>query len=168
MRLRGLSILLFIGMGFGYCNVNVEASEPSIYSKMLTPSPLGKDRILIVCSITSNDRGKLNQIYKSILWDEFIERDLVVVEVSKRMVSTVLAVKGTHDDIFRMARHHDYGDKLREKANCAHDFELILVGKDTGVKARWTNGFTQEDLFKRIDAMPMRRFEMQQQQKKDN
>lgn len=167
MKLKCLSILLFICIGIGYGNINIEASEPSIYSKMLTPSPLGKDRILIVCSITNNDRRKLNQFYKSVLWDKFVERDLVVVEVSKRIVSTVLRVKGRHDDVFSMARHHDYGDKLREKANCENEIELILIGKDTGVKARWTNGFTQEDLFSRIDAMPMRKFEMRQKQGKN-
>lgn len=161
--IRLLCIILCPGLGIGYYHASTEASEPTIYSKMLTPSPLGEDRILILCSVSGSDSEKQNKFYESILWNEFIERDLTVIEVSKNTVSTVLLVKGANgDNSVSKARHHDYGNELRNKANCKNDFELILIGKDTGVKARWKTDFSQEDLFKRIDAMSMRRFEMQE------
>jgi len=146
----------------------VLASEPSIYSKVLTPSPLGKDRILVLCSLNNVDEEALREFYESVRWSEFSERDLTLIEISKGMVSSVLGISLKNSSRWvNAARHHDYGDKLRKRANCDGDLEFVLIGKDTGVKMRWTNDFTQEDLFSRIDAMPMRRFEMRQQREKN-
>ncbi|WP_026942269.1 DUF4174 domain-containing protein [Hellea balneolensis] len=161
IAVRRLFIILCLCTGIGCYHASIEASEPTIYSKMLTPSPLGKDSILGVCSGENTDSGKINRFYKNTYWDEFIERDLVMVEISKRTVSTVLGITNANeDDLIEKAKHHDYSDKLRQKAACKNAPEFILIGKDTGVKARWYNDFTQEDLFSRIDAMPMRRYEM--------
>jgi len=146
----------------------VLASEPSIYSKVLTPSPLGKDRILVLCSLNNVDEEALREFYESVRWSEFSERDLTLIEISKGMVSSVLGISLKNSSRWvNAARHHDYGDELRKRANCDGDLEFVLIGKDTGVKMRWTNDFTQEDLFSRIDAMPMRRFEMRQQREKN-
>lgn len=151
--------LVCLGIGLGCINGYVKASEPSIYQMMLTPSPLGKDRILVLCLLKKNDGEKFKEFYGSVKWDEFSERDLVLVEVSENILGSVFG------DSRKGARHHDYGDMLRRKADCKDELEFVLIGKDTSVKARWKNDFTQEDLFNRIDAMPMRRFEMLQQRK---
>lgn len=42
-------------------------------------------------------------------------------------------------------------------------FEMRLVGLDGGVKAIWTQHTTCQDIFDRIDAMPMRQQELQKQ-----
>ena len=151
-------------MALGYSSGGFAASEPTVYSKILTPSPLGKDRVLVLCSLEKSDNEVLAQFYDSVIWDEFSERDLTLVEISKSTVASVLRGnrRASHRKI-NAARHHDYGDQLRKKADCKDDLEFVLIGKDTGVKARWHKDFTQEDLFNRIDAMPMRRFEMRQQ-----
>ena len=41
------------------------------------------------------------------------------------------------------------------------DFEVVLIGKDGGIKARTDNPNALEDLLALIDTMPMRRTEMQ-------
>ncbi|MEO0393899.1 MAG: DUF4174 domain-containing protein [Pseudomonadota bacterium] len=40
-------------------------------------------------------------------------------------------------------------------------FAVILIGKDGGEKARWTDLVSMDEIFTRIDAMPMRQWEMQ-------
>ncbi len=39
-------------------------------------------------------------------------------------------------------------------------FEVRLIGKDGGEKARWTRPVPPTEIWKKIDAMPMRREEM--------
>jgi hypothetical protein len=45
----------------------------------------------------------------------------------------------------------------------ASGFGVELVGKDGGVKARWGDVVGREELWARIDAMPMRRRELREQ-----
>ena len=153
---RYILSLTFLSLGLGCINGYVNASEPSIYQKMLTPSPLGQDRILVLCVAGKHDDKVLKAFYSSVKWNEFADRDLRLVEISKNTLSSVFGADR------RGARHHDFGDKLRRRANCKVDLEFVLIGKDTGVKARWKTDFTQDELFARIDAMPMRRFEIRQ------
>jgi hypothetical protein len=40
-------------------------------------------------------------------------------------------------------------------------WQTALVGKDGGVKARWASPVDPDDIFALIDAMPMRRDEME-------
>lgn len=164
---RFLFVFICLGIGIGHSGYTV-ASEPSIYSKMLTPSPLGNNRVLVLCLLKESDEETSAQFYESVVWGKYVERDLIVVEVSK---STVRSVFSDHrrnvSESITKTMHHDYGDALRKKANCKNELEYVLIGKDTGVKARWLNNFAQEDLFNRIDAMPMRRYEMRQRADKD-
>ena len=41
-----------------------------------------------------------------------------------------------------------------------HPFEVILIGLDGGIKLQKTDLLTKEELFNRIDSMPMRRAEL--------
>jgi hypothetical protein len=133
---------------------------------MLTPSPLGIDRVLVICSPKKDNTEALEQFYESVIWSEFSARDLTLVEISQ---STVSSVVGDNDSDVRRkittARHHDYGNELRYRADCKSDLEFVLIGKDRGVKKRWESSVPQEELFQIIDAMPMRRYEMQQRGK---
>ena len=43
-----------------------------------------------------------------------------------------------------------------------HDLTLILIGKDGGEKGRQVGSFDLQDIFDRIDAMPMRQQEMRE------
>lgn len=42
-----------------------------------------------------------------------------------------------------------------------NDFAVVLIGLDTGVKAVWEVPVSMQDIYERIDAMPMRRRELQ-------
>ncbi len=44
----------------------------------------------------------------------------------------------------------------------AHDFQVELMGKDGGVKARWDNLVGVSELWARIDAMPARRRQLRE------
>ena len=44
----------------------------------------------------------------------------------------------------------------------SHDFQVELMGKDGGVKARWDNLVGVSELWARIDAMPARRRQLRE------
>ena len=167
-RLRLQGVFLSAGIGLGFNAICAAGSEPSIYSKMLTPSPLGKDRVLVVC-VGDDVRDKnLVNFYDEVSWDEFSERQLTIVEISQNSVQSVLPSKsGNVKEDMTRARHHDYEDALRLRAECENDFKFALIGKDTGVKKRWKNTLPQDELFQVIDAMPMRQFEMRKGKRND-
>jgi hypothetical protein len=52
--------------------------------------------------------------------------------------------------------------ELRDRYGSGSEFEVILVGKDGGVKLRSDEPVAAEELFALIDSMPMRRREMQE------
>lgn len=145
---------------------NIMASEPSIYSKLKTPSPLGKDRILAVCVPTTLDDTTLEAFYDGVDIDGFADRQLTVVEVYKRRITSVIL----SDDTSKTQRlnHDDFGKRLRSTVNCQNALEFILIGKDTGVKHRWQAKPEMSEIFALIDAMPMRKFEMRKQQRDKN
>jgi hypothetical protein len=78
------------------------------------------------------------------------ERDVVVISVLKDMVSTRErpAAPVSADDL------RDAYDVL------PHDFRVVLIGKDGGVKLRQDEPILAADLFALIDSMPMRKQEM--------
>lgn len=45
--------------------------------------------------------------------------------------------------------------------NEQYEFEVILIGLDGGVKLRKTDQLTTDELFRLIDSMPMRRWELE-------
>lgn len=167
MDFRHLGFVLCVGIGLGCISVETSASEPSIYSKMLTPSPLGRDRVLTLCVTEIYDDEDLMQFYDNLKWDEFSSRHLTVVEISRNTVqSVIIDNRANVKEGVTRAWHHDFGDKLRGKAGCDNNFKFTLIGKDMGVKKRWKRLLPQDELFQIIDAMPMRRFEMRQQKEK--
>jgi hypothetical protein len=63
-------------------------------------------------------------------------------------------------DIQALSDISDLGrGQLRESLQI-DEFEIILIGKDGGVKLRSKTPISLEELFSLIDAMPMRRQEM--------
>ncbi len=87
-------------------------------------------------------------------FDALRERDMVVVTIVGQTVRSLIgppvAAKAG------ALRHHLGLD--------THTFEVVLVGKDTGVKLRSNEPVSANELFSLIDAMPMRRQEMRQRQ----
>lgn len=166
IMIRCLSFTFTVSALLTFHSSNAIASEPSITSKLLTPSPLGKDRILVVCVGDSINDTKLDTFYNSVNLNQFSERQLTLVEVGKWGVASVISLEGSSKPL--KARHDDFGNQLRETANCQNDFDTVLIGKDTGVKARWTGMPPMDALFDTIDAMPMRKFEIRQQRRDKN
>lgn len=136
--------------------------------------PLGQSRLLLMCLPNDREisRDEISFIYKTD-WEEFSERDLLFIGLNKKTAFNFVAQdlqKDTSATGLRsqyIYRNPIAGEAIRKRVDCKHEFEMILIGKDMGVKARWTIGFTQEDLFNRIDAMPMRRYEMRERQRND-
>jgi hypothetical protein len=59
--------------------------------------------------------------------------------------------------------------ELRDKYDISNnDITVILIGKDGGEKIRQQGTFDLEEIFRRIDAMPMRRSEMRNRSENKN
>jgi len=165
---RRLTTLLFVSIGFGFNSIALSASDPSIYSNILTSSPLGDDRVLVLCLLKKSDNEILSQFYDRVNWDGFSERHLTIVEVTEHVVQSVFVDNpGNAKGVIKRARRQDFGDQLRRKANCKTELEFVLIGKDMGVKKRWERSVPSDELFNIIDAMPMRRYEMRQKAEKN-
>ena len=83
--------------------------------------------------------------------DGMLERELIVVDVS---TETSELVAGGRTDVPDAA-------SFRARFDLPEDgFQVVLVGKDGGVKERRSREFPIEELFGIIDAMPMRQQEM--------
>jgi hypothetical protein len=71
------------------------------------------------------------------------ERDLIVIDVTNAI------------------------DPLRSRFDIAEDaFTVILIGKDGGEKARWSQPIEPDAIFSLVDAMPMRIDEMRQEERR--
>ena len=128
--------------------------------------PLGHYRLLVLCvpeaSVSAGEQFR--KIHFQIDWDEFAERDLVLIHSQTTTSYTVHGLPINKQTPFGMTvdwnRTQHINNNVRNRARCADHFEIVLIGKDTGVKKRWDMFPPQEDIFNTIDAMPMRRYEM--------
>jgi Domain of unknown function (DUF4174) len=78
------------------------------------------------------------------------ERDIVVISV----LGAVVEVGGKPDAAASSV-------ELRDAFNVSpHDFRVVLIGRDSGVKLRQDEPILAADLFALIDSMPMRKQEM--------
>jgi hypothetical protein len=81
-----------------------------------------------------------------------VERDVVLVAATGQGVS----VDGGSSDAFRV-------EQLRlAYAAATTGFQVVLIGKDGGVKLRAAEPVRADELFALIDAMPMRRRKMRE------
>ncbi|MEM6685296.1 MAG: DUF4174 domain-containing protein [Bacteroidota bacterium] len=113
-----------------------------------------KHRILIIKA----DKSESSMVQKQLkefnaVSNEMRARKLVVYHITGDNY-TFLDFKNTQNDVGKV--HGDLANVLKDK----HDFEVILIGLDGGVKLRQTNILSQQALFDKIDSMPMRRSEL--------
>lgn len=94
-------------------------------------------------------------------WQGFVERDLVIVTMRSGQVE-ILNADGTRD-----LAPSDTRAQIDQSNHCNRGTDFNLIGKDGGVKKRWSDAVLIEDLFAAIDAMPMRRYEMQQEKRQN-
>ena len=83
--------------------------------------------------------------------DGFLERDLIVIRLLEDKATVLVGETAMlpESELFR-----------RRFAISGDAFEVVLIGKDGGVKERRRTVFETEELFGIIDAMPMRMREM--------
>lgn len=111
-----------------------------------------KNRVLLVFSAGA-DNEESREMRESIREhdSDFAHRDMVVgwvyADASGKLAGIDLSA--------------EYSASLRDAAGIADDdFQVLLVGKDGGVKSRYASPPLLEDVFALIDSMPMRRAEM--------
>jgi hypothetical protein len=118
-----------------------------------------KSRLLFVFSPTTSEPrfAAFNQsVLKARL--DLDERDLVVFRVVEKGASLVGERAITKED----------AEKLRRRFNVQSGrFAVILTGKDGGVKMVREDRVDLQEIFDRIDSMPMRRQEMEERLARD-
>ena len=108
-----------------------------------------KNRVLVLFAEPGDVRYGEQQKLLDAVRDGLAERDMLVLGVIGREVTTLFgAVSGFE---VNAVRNTAGGDEV---------FEVVLIGKDGGVKRRWTTPVSPQELFAIIDAMPMRASEM--------
>lgn len=108
-----------------------------------------KNRVLVAFGGAMD--GRLRQQITLLMknTDDLADRDMIVLQVSGDTVSTIF---GSAPDLD--------ADALRAGAKASGDeFQVILVGKDGGIKLRSNQVVGDVELFDLIDRMPMRRAE---------
>jgi hypothetical protein len=107
--------------------------------------------------------SKTDSTYQAAQWQikdlskEFIDRDIVIFHLIEN--GTSLVGDSLIDQLISISLREDYHIEPSE-------FKVILIGKDGGEKLRQKDGIDFKVIFNRIDAMPMRRSEMQKREKK--
>jgi len=111
-------------------------------------------RILAACPSQGN-------IYEGISpkvdWPAFKDRDLVILKLTDTeaqiIYKNVWGMRG-------MQFSEDNSAPLRRMSDCGAEDKYVLIGKDGGLKRRWTGKLSIDKLFQTIDAMPMRQYEI--------
>lgn len=112
---------------------------------------LWENRVLVLFADAGDARyGEQQGLLESVR-DGLSERDMLVLGVTGQSVTTLFGDVSGFDVA---AVHHTVG------GDSAEPFEAVLIGKDGGVKQRWTTPVSPEALFAIIDVMPMRASEM--------
>lgn len=126
-------------------------------------------RLLLICGDREAALGtKLQEDqFGRLDWSGYLERDLVVVGVSPG-ASIVFDTSSFASELENPSVHvwNDGDIELEKISICSMGQPAVtLIGKDGGVKGRWSSPVSNEDLFARIDSMPMRQREQRDKQK---
>jgi hypothetical protein len=111
-----------------------------------------KNRLLFLFA-PDRSHPMLDELHRSLAAQnaEVIDRDMVIFEILESAPSRV------NDDYIEA----EAAQSLRKKFSVQQGtFEVILIGKDGGVKLRSQDQVNLSDIFSLIDAMPMRREEV--------
>ncbi|MCR9268486.1 MAG: DUF4174 domain-containing protein [Hyphomonadaceae bacterium] len=123
-------------------------------------------RLVVVCTSVagSGDPPLLSAQYEQAFedWPGYIDRDLILVWLDQDYVMSWWPVANDNKDASLLIRGSETDESdLRGRTGCGSDREFVaLIGKDGEVKARSETAISNQDLFARIDSMPMRQREM--------
>ena len=113
------------------------------------------NRIVIIkaSSVASNNyQAQLKQFEDAT--DEMIARKFVLYTILGEDVSFINYEDSTKNKVGKLT------EDLAKILNQKHNFEILLIGLDGGIKRSETEVLTKNDLFEIVDAMPMRRSEL--------
>ena len=114
--------------------------------------PLGKNRILVACHQSSSEA--LLGIRPHMDWSGFRDRDIIfLVQENDAIYILTETALPTRLKSISVAQ-------IKSDADCSVENGYTLIGKDTGVKRRWSRQLNVNELFQTIDAMPMRQYEI--------
>ena len=147
--MSSISILLLILVSFSMA----QGSEKVSVADLDLDALRWKNRVLVLFSPSESEasfqsqKQDLASSTKAVL-----DRDLVILEIMEqgesRAGNQLLSEKSVQD--------------IREKLGVeTGSFQVLLIGKDGGVKLRSSEPVSTKDLFGLIDSMPMRRQEME-------
>jgi len=148
-----ISILLFL---IGVLSM-AKAGERSSVVDLDLDSLRWKNRVLVILSPTESDLSfQLQKQELASSSEGVLERDLMILEIleygESRVGNQILSGKSVQDIRKRLGVH-------------TGPFQVLLIGKDGGVKLRSSEPVSMKDLFGLIDSMPMRRQEMDSKKK---
>ena len=145
-KLFQMSMFLIILGGASFVNVNAQNLEKHTW----------KNRILIVKTSDSASEIYQEQIkeFKNAA-DELKDRKFVLYKITGDDFELINFANDELNDAGKIA-----GKPLEMILNDKENFEVILIGLDGGIKLRQTEVLTKEALFNIVDAMPMRRNEL--------
>lgn len=139
-----MRVLFFLGLGLLAAATAAAAGPPSLAETIRASR--WRQRVLLVAAPTATQAAfKMQHELLAPATRQLQERDILVLDV-------------LHDHLSPADRQYlqrDLGLHLT-------GFEVVLVGKDGGVKQRSTQPLALEALFGTVDKMPMRRQEMRQ------
>jgi hypothetical protein len=148
-----ICILLFLLLGFSMA----QAGENNSVADLDLDSLRWKNRVLVLFSPSESDASFQSQ--KQLLAssaEEVFDRDLMILEIVEQGQSKagnqLLSEKSVQD--------------IRKRLGVlGGSFQVLLIGKDGGVKLRSSEPVSAKDLFGLIDSMPMRQQEMESKKK---
>jgi hypothetical protein len=146
-------ILLFLLLSFSMA----QASEKGSVADLNLDALRWKNRVLVIFSPSESDVSfRLQKQGLACSAEGVLERDLMILEIieqgQSRAENQLLSEKSVRD--------------IRKRFGLqTGTFQVLLIGKDGGVKLRSSEPVSMKDLFGLIDSMPMRRQEMDSKKK---
>jgi len=154
--MRSIS-LIFVPLFLLINSSLAQAGEKASVANLDLDSLRWKNRVLVLFSPSESDASfRLQKQRLASSTEGVLERDLMVLEIMEpgqsRAGNQLLSEKSVQDIRKRLGLQ-------------AGTFQVLLIGKDGGVKLRSSEPVSTKDLFGLIDSMPMRRLEMESKKK---
>ncbi len=115
-----------------------------------------QNRIVFIFAKEKTDDFEKSVEPLSTLSKEILDRDLKIIRILENGKSVINDVQLSRQQVVELVETYKPNDK---------ETVTILIGKDGGEKYRQSGVTDWQEIFRRIDAMPMRRAEMRQNQK---
>jgi hypothetical protein len=148
-----ICIFLFLLLNFSMARAGEKASVADLDIDSLR----WKKRVFVLFSPSRSDASfQLQKQGLDSSAEGVLERDLVVLEIIE---------KGQSRAGNQLLSEKSVQDIRKRRGVMGGSFQVLLIGKDGGVKLRSSEPVSMKDLFGLIDSMPMRQQEMESKKK---